>query len=157
MNSYHLLTKNPYVFRMMGTNYIGAFALTKVLQPLLEKSPIPSRIVNVSSFTHWNGKTYIPLYIEVCFAFCRWHYYYKTSWSLYNPGFNTFPQKNILSGHIVHFMLMFLHTYFLVKLSTLFDMGKRKLYLIPRARVLVLTICWLSADRPLFWILHVKY
>ncbi|KAK1384799.1 Rossmann-fold NAD(P)-binding domain-containing protein [Heracleum sosnowskyi] len=40
--------------QMMGTNYIGAFTLTKVLQPLLENSPIPSRIVNVSSFTHWN-------------------------------------------------------------------------------------------------------
>ncbi|KAL1830832.1 hypothetical protein ACET3Z_000483 [Daucus carota] len=41
--------------QMMGTNYIGAFALTKVLQPLLEKSPTPARIVNVSSFTHWNA------------------------------------------------------------------------------------------------------
>ncbi|XP_074345545.1 uncharacterized protein LOC141684459 isoform X1 [Apium graveolens] len=40
--------------QMMGTNYIGAFTLTKVLQPLLEKSPVPSRIVNVSSFTHRN-------------------------------------------------------------------------------------------------------
>lgn len=40
--------------QMMGTNYIGAFYLTKVLQPLLENSPIPSRIVNVTSFTHWN-------------------------------------------------------------------------------------------------------
>ncbi|XP_074348186.1 uncharacterized protein LOC141686969 [Apium graveolens] len=40
--------------QMMGTNYIGAFTLTKVLQQLLEKSPVPSRIVNVSSFTHRN-------------------------------------------------------------------------------------------------------
>ncbi|KAM7525990.1 hypothetical protein LguiA_015892 [Lonicera macranthoides] len=40
--------------QMMGTNYIGAFLLTKVLQPLLENSPIPSRVVNVTSFTHRN-------------------------------------------------------------------------------------------------------
>ncbi|XAR70515.1 NADP-retinol dehydrogenase [Bertholletia excelsa] len=38
--------------RMMFTNYVGAFSLTKVLLPLLENSPIPSRIVNVTSFTH---------------------------------------------------------------------------------------------------------
>ncbi|XP_073048210.1 uncharacterized protein [Primulina eburnea] len=40
--------------QMMAINYIGAFCLTKVLLPLLENSPIPSRVVNVSSFTHWN-------------------------------------------------------------------------------------------------------
>ncbi|KAK8572126.1 hypothetical protein V6N12_028188 [Hibiscus sabdariffa] len=38
--------------QMMGTNYIGAFCLTKVLLPLLKRSPVPSRIVNVTSFTH---------------------------------------------------------------------------------------------------------
>ncbi|KAE8685787.1 Detected protein of confused Function [Hibiscus syriacus] len=38
--------------QMMGTNYIGAFCLTKFLLPLLKRSPIPSRIVNVTSFTH---------------------------------------------------------------------------------------------------------
>ncbi|KAL6954562.1 hypothetical protein U1Q18_046273 [Sarracenia purpurea var. burkii] len=38
--------------QMMGTNYIGAFCLTKILLPLLENSPVPSRIVNVASFTH---------------------------------------------------------------------------------------------------------
>ncbi|KAJ4974048.1 hypothetical protein NE237_007222 [Protea cynaroides] len=36
----------------MGTNYIGAFALTTLLLPLLRNSPVPSRIVNVTSFTH---------------------------------------------------------------------------------------------------------
>ena len=44
------------VFRMMATNYIGAFCLTKLLLPLLRNSPVPSRIVNVTSFTHRNGK-----------------------------------------------------------------------------------------------------
>lgn len=38
--------------QMMGTNYLGAFSFTKVLLPLLENSPVPSRIVNVTSFTH---------------------------------------------------------------------------------------------------------
>ncbi|KAK8308687.1 hypothetical protein V6Z12_D02G076400 [Gossypium hirsutum] len=37
---------------MMGTNYIGPFCLTKLLLPLLKRSPVPSRIVNVTSFTH---------------------------------------------------------------------------------------------------------
>ena len=41
---------------MMATNYIGAFSLTKLLLPLLKNSPTPSRIVNVTSFTHRNGK-----------------------------------------------------------------------------------------------------
>ncbi|KAA8519010.1 hypothetical protein F0562_016216 [Nyssa sinensis] len=40
--------------QMMATNYIGAFSLSKVLIPLLENSPVPSRIVNVTSFTHRN-------------------------------------------------------------------------------------------------------
>ncbi|KAL2899729.1 Short-chain dehydrogenase TIC 32 chloroplastic, partial [Bienertia sinuspersici] len=39
---------------MMMTNYMGAFCLTKVLLPLLINSPVPSRVVNVSSFTHRN-------------------------------------------------------------------------------------------------------
>ncbi|KAL3833598.1 hypothetical protein ACJIZ3_008334 [Penstemon smallii] len=50
---------------MMATNYIGAFCLTKVLLPLLENSPVPSRVVNVSSFTHWNVPVISP---SVC---CR--------------------------------------------------------------------------------------
>ncbi|KAJ9702227.1 hypothetical protein PVL29_004119 [Vitis rotundifolia] len=40
--------------QMMATNYMGAFSLTKLLLPLLRSSPVPSRIVNVSSFTHLN-------------------------------------------------------------------------------------------------------
>ncbi|XP_015086455.1 dehydrogenase/reductase SDR family member on chromosome X [Solanum pennellii] len=40
--------------QMVSTNYIGPFCLTKLLLPLLELSPIPSRIVNVTSFTHRN-------------------------------------------------------------------------------------------------------
>ncbi|GFQ06350.1 dehydrogenase/reductase sdr family member on chromosome x [Phtheirospermum japonicum] len=40
--------------QMMGTNYIGPFCLTKLLLPLLENSPVPSRVVNVTSFTHRN-------------------------------------------------------------------------------------------------------
>ncbi|XP_057789822.1 uncharacterized protein LOC131006673 isoform X5 [Salvia miltiorrhiza] len=39
---------------MLATNYIGAFCLTKVLLPLLESSPVPCRVVNVTSFTHRN-------------------------------------------------------------------------------------------------------
>ncbi|XP_043707162.1 dehydrogenase/reductase SDR family member on chromosome X-like [Telopea speciosissima] len=38
--------------QMMGTKYIGAFALTNLLLPLLRSSRVPSRIVNVTSFTH---------------------------------------------------------------------------------------------------------
>ncbi|XP_022760762.1 dehydrogenase/reductase SDR family member on chromosome X-like isoform X2 [Durio zibethinus] len=38
--------------QMMATNYIGAFCLTKFLLPLLKRSLVPSRIVNVTSFTH---------------------------------------------------------------------------------------------------------
>ncbi|KAG6408516.1 hypothetical protein SASPL_131529 [Salvia splendens] len=40
--------------QMLAMNYIGAFCLTKVLRPLLENSVVPSRVVNVSSFTHRN-------------------------------------------------------------------------------------------------------
>ncbi|CAN1225253.1 Dehydrogenase/reductase SDR family member on chromosome X [Linum grandiflorum] len=38
--------------QMMGTNYTGAFFLTKTILPLLKNSPSGSRIVNVTSFTH---------------------------------------------------------------------------------------------------------
>ncbi|CAK9143366.1 unnamed protein product, partial [Ilex paraguariensis] len=41
--------------QMMGTNYIGAFCLTQILLPLMENSPVPARIVNVTSFTHRSG------------------------------------------------------------------------------------------------------
>lgn len=128
------------LFRMMGTNYIGTFALTKVLQPLLEKSPIPSRIVNVSSFTHWNGKLYTSIFLHV-FAFCLGYYCYKTSSSLYNTAFTKISQKNIFSGHTVCFKLMFRHTYFLTKRSTsLSNMGQNELYLIPRARYYYISV-----------------
>ncbi|KAI3703530.1 hypothetical protein L1987_73671 [Smallanthus sonchifolius] len=46
--------------RMMGTNYIGPFCLTEVLLPLLKNSPVPSRIVNVASFTHRNVSSFRP-------------------------------------------------------------------------------------------------
>lgn len=45
--------------RMIGTNYVGAFVLTKLLLPLLENSPVSSKIVNVTSFTHRAGRTII--------------------------------------------------------------------------------------------------
>ncbi|WZY74958.1 hypothetical protein YC2023_021342 [Brassica napus] len=38
--------------RVMATNYIGPFTMTKLLLPLLENSSVPSRVVNVVSFTH---------------------------------------------------------------------------------------------------------
>ncbi|KAF9592803.1 hypothetical protein IFM89_017422 [Coptis chinensis] len=38
--------------KMLGTNYVGAFVLTNLLLPLLKDSFVPSRVVNVSSFTH---------------------------------------------------------------------------------------------------------
>lgn len=44
-------TSNGYD-RMMASNYLGAFMLTHLLLPLLQCSSQPSRIVNVTSFTH---------------------------------------------------------------------------------------------------------
>ncbi|KAM0938307.1 putative NADP-retinol dehydrogenase [Dioscorea sansibarensis] len=38
--------------QMMQTNFIGAFVLTNLLLPLLKMSPVSSKIVNVTSFTH---------------------------------------------------------------------------------------------------------
>ncbi|XP_071702570.1 uncharacterized protein [Rutidosis leptorrhynchoides] len=46
--------------RMMGTNYIGAFSLTELLLPLLKESPVPSRIINLTSFTHRNVTSFRP-------------------------------------------------------------------------------------------------
>lgn len=43
-------------FRVMQTNYIGPFILTSILLPLLKNSPVPSRVVNLTSFTHRCGK-----------------------------------------------------------------------------------------------------
>ncbi|XP_062200091.1 short-chain dehydrogenase TIC 32, chloroplastic-like isoform X2 [Phragmites australis] len=37
---------------MIQTNYIGPFILTNILVPLLKNSPVPSRVVNLTSFTH---------------------------------------------------------------------------------------------------------
>ena len=58
---------SPFLSRMMATNYIGAFCLTKVLMPLLENSPVPSRVINVTSFTHRNGKlgVNVAVYVQV--------------------------------------------------------------------------------------------
>ncbi|WCJ43091.1 NAD(P)-binding Rossmann-fold superfamily protein [Euphorbia peplus] len=47
----HRLTTEGYD-QMMSTNYVGPFSLTKLLLPLLKNSPVSSRIVNVTSFTH---------------------------------------------------------------------------------------------------------
>ncbi|RZC90535.1 hypothetical protein C5167_029667 [Papaver somniferum] len=38
--------------QMITTNYIAAFSVTNLLLPLLKNSSAPSRIVNVTSFTH---------------------------------------------------------------------------------------------------------
>ncbi|RHN51496.1 putative NAD(P)-binding domain-containing protein [Medicago truncatula] len=37
---------------MIGKNYIGQFVMTKLLLPLIERSHVSSKIVNVTSFTH---------------------------------------------------------------------------------------------------------
>ncbi|KDP35550.1 hypothetical protein JCGZ_08988 [Jatropha curcas] len=47
----HRTTADGYD-QMMATNYMGAFSLTKFLLPLIRNSPVGSRIVNVTSFTH---------------------------------------------------------------------------------------------------------
>ncbi|KAK7317152.1 hypothetical protein RJT34_01136 [Clitoria ternatea] len=57
INNAGILATSPRVTaegydQMIGTNYIGAFVLTKLLLPLLESSPVSSKIVNVTSFTH---------------------------------------------------------------------------------------------------------
>ncbi|MCL7050363.1 hypothetical protein MKW94_025344 [Papaver nudicaule] len=38
--------------QMITTNYIAAFSVTNLLLPLLKSSRVPSRVVNVTSFTH---------------------------------------------------------------------------------------------------------
>lgn len=55
--------------RMMGTNYVGAFVLTNLLLPLLQNSVVPSRIVNVTSFTHRSVST-IEVDEETLFGNC---------------------------------------------------------------------------------------
>ncbi|KAJ1379442.1 Short-chain dehydrogenase/reductase SDR [Sesbania bispinosa] len=57
INNAGILATSPRVTaegydQIIGTNYIGAFALTKLLLPLLESSPVSSKVVNVTSFTH---------------------------------------------------------------------------------------------------------
>ncbi|XP_078428876.1 uncharacterized protein LOC144701063 [Wolffia australiana] len=47
----HRLTPDGFD-QMMKTNYLGAFCLTHLLLPLLKNSPVASRVVNVTSFTH---------------------------------------------------------------------------------------------------------
>ncbi|CAN1225245.1 Dehydrogenase/reductase SDR family member on chromosome X [Linum grandiflorum] len=54
--------------QMMGTNYTGAFFLTKTILPLLKNSPSGSRIVNVTSFTHRAGINF-KLSCKVCAQF----------------------------------------------------------------------------------------
>ncbi|XP_073147459.1 uncharacterized protein [Henckelia pumila] len=60
--------------QMMAINYVGAFCLTKVLLPLLENSPVPSRVVNVSSFTHWNGTRFMK---SRCYPYAQIYEYSK--------------------------------------------------------------------------------
>uniref|UniRef100_A0ACD5XV32 Uncharacterized protein n=1 Tax=Avena sativa TaxID=4498 RepID=A0ACD5XV32_AVESA len=47
----HRVTKDG-IDEMMQTNYVGPFILTSILLPLLKNSPVPSRVVNLTSFTH---------------------------------------------------------------------------------------------------------
>ncbi|KAL5145632.1 Dehydrogenase/reductase SDR family member on chromosome X [Glycine soja] len=68
INNAGILATSPRVTpegydQMIGTNYIGAFALTKLLLPLLESSPVSSKIVNVTSFTH--RAVFVLLHISV--------------------------------------------------------------------------------------------
>lgn len=58
--------------RMMATNYLSAFSLSKLLLPLLRNSPVPSRIVNVTSFTHRSGKNLS----NMCFSTFSIHIYW---------------------------------------------------------------------------------
>ncbi|XP_068649458.1 uncharacterized protein [Aristolochia californica] len=51
MATSHRYTPDGYD-EMMETNYLGAFALTCSLFPLLRNSSMPARIVNITSFTH---------------------------------------------------------------------------------------------------------
>ncbi|KAF3621471.1 hypothetical protein FXO38_31818 [Capsicum annuum] len=44
--------KEKNLVKMMSTNYIGPFCLTKLLLLLLEQSSIPSRVISVTSFTY---------------------------------------------------------------------------------------------------------
>ncbi|AES68518.2 dehydrogenase/reductase SDR family member on chromosome X isoform X2 [Medicago truncatula] len=57
INNAGILATSPRVTtegydKMIATNYIGPFVMTKLLLPLLESSPVSSKIVNVTSFTH---------------------------------------------------------------------------------------------------------
>ncbi|XP_047046395.1 retinol dehydrogenase 13-like [Lolium rigidum] len=47
----HRLTEDG-IDEMMQTNYVGPFMLTSILLPLLKNSHVPSRVVNLTSFTH---------------------------------------------------------------------------------------------------------
>lgn len=47
----HRLTEDG-IDEMMQTNYVGPFMLTSILLPLLKNSRVPSRVVNLTSFTH---------------------------------------------------------------------------------------------------------
>ncbi|XP_037440950.1 retinol dehydrogenase 13-like isoform X3 [Triticum dicoccoides] len=47
----HRVTEDG-IDEVMQTNYIGPFILTSILLPLLKNSPVPSRVVNLTSFTH---------------------------------------------------------------------------------------------------------
>ncbi|XP_062194348.1 uncharacterized protein LOC133897582 isoform X2 [Phragmites australis] len=50
----HRITEDGFD-EMIQTNYIGPFILTSILLPLLKNSPVPSRVVNLTSFTHRCG------------------------------------------------------------------------------------------------------
>ncbi|CAM0951061.1 unnamed protein product [Alopecurus aequalis] len=47
----HRVTEDG-IDEMIQTNYIGPFILTSILLPLLKNSPVPPRVVNLTSFTH---------------------------------------------------------------------------------------------------------
>ncbi|CAL5074699.1 unnamed protein product [Urochloa decumbens] len=57
INSAGILAKSHRVTEdgldeMIQTNYVSPFILTNILLPLLKNSSVPSRVVNVTSFTH---------------------------------------------------------------------------------------------------------